>query len=206
MTDMQENSQHGHVFRRWPFHRRRAYWLNGNELHWRIGSRQDHVSLTDVVALRLHIQAGGNIAEECVLRESSGRVHKLSDIYWPRLTREEWRKWGRVERCNPSFRALTFTLARRLKKANPSAILKQGPGRTEWVATLIVALAGVAVILTGAILMIVNRQLSLAALCFMGVVAVQLPLIWPIIRSGGPRPLDPDTLHDADTAPGQVEK
>lgn len=206
MTDAGAFSQHGHVFRPGPFHRRRAYWLDGTVLHWRIGAEEGHVHLADIASMRLNLADGTRAAARCVLVERTGRVHKLSDLYWPRWTREERRSWGRPQRRDATFRGLTFTLARRLGKANPAALLEAGPSRAEWVATCIVGALGLAVIAGGVALMLARGEFPLAAAAFMGLVAVNLPMLWPVIRSGGPSPLDPATLHNANPPHDAVER
>lgn len=197
MTDAGETGRHGHVFRPGPFHRRRAYWLDGGVLHWRIGAGPGgHVAVGDIAAMRLNLAEGTGGAARCVLVERSGRVHRICDRYWPGWTRAERHAWGRLQRRNATFRALTLTLARRLHRANPSADFRIGPSRTEWIATCVVAALCVAVLAGGLALMIASGSFDLAALAFMGMAAVYLPMLWPVIRSGGPRPADPATVQD----------
>lgn len=195
MTNPQENSQTGHIFRASPFKRVRAYWLDGDKLHWRIGSRLGHVPLSDIAFMRLNLAKGTNAAARCLLIERSGRKHRLCDRYFPRWTKQERGSWGRLQRREETFRNLTFTLARRLKKANPAAVIESGPSRAEWLASCLVALAAVAVVVGGAFLMVVQGTFAPAAATFMALVAVCLPMLWPVIRSGGPAALDPDTLN-----------
>lgn len=201
MTNAREMSRHGHVFRPGPFHRRRAYWLNGAVLHWRIGTSEGHVALTDIASMRLNPAEGTGAASRCVLVERTGRVHKFSDIYWPRWTKQERCHWGRLQRRNATFRGLTFTLARRLKTANPEALIETGPGRGEWLATCIVAALAAAIVIMGIALMVIHSRFEPAAAAFMALAAIYLPMLWPVIRSGGPKPLDPQTLHNANPPP-----
>lgn len=201
MTNAREMSRHGHVFRPGPFHRRRAYWLNGAVLHWRIGTSEGHVALTDIASMRLNPAEGTGAASRCVLVERTGRVHKFSDIYWPRWTKQERSHWGRLQRRDATFRGLTFTLARRLKTANPEALIETGPGRGEWLATCIVAALAAAIVIMGIALMVIHSRFEPAAAAFMALAAIYLPMLWPVIRSGGPKPLDPQTLHNANPPP-----
>lgn len=201
MTNAREMSRHGHVFRPGPFHRRRAYWLNGAVLHWRIGTSEGHVALTDIASMRLNPAEGTGAASRCVLVERTGRVHKFSDIYWPRWTKQERSHWGRLQRRDATFRGLTFTLARRLKTANPEALIETGPGRGEWLATCIVAALAAAIVIVGIALMVMHSRFEPAAAAFMALAAIYLPMLWPVIRSGGPKPLDPQTLHNANPPP-----
>ncbi len=196
--------QYGHVFRPGPFHRRRAYWLDSAVLHWRIDSAKGHVQLADIASMRLNLAEGTGSAARCVLVEKSGRVHRLCDRYWPIWAKEERLYLGRLQQRNATLRNLTSTLGRRLRKANPDAVLETGPSRGEWTATCLVALFGVTVIVAGAVLMAVQGQISCPAVAFMALVAVFLPMLWPVIRSGGPKPLDHDALRDAKPQPDRV--
>lgn len=205
MTNTHESSKRGHVFRPGPFHRRRAYWLNGAVLHWRVGSEEGYTPLAEIESMRLYLPEGANLSGRCVLVDKTDRVHKLCDRYWPRLTKTEWRSWGRLQRREATFRNLTCTLARRLGKENPEAVIEQGPGRTEWILSCIVGLVAMAVVIAGAILMSIYGQFPVAVIGFMALAATQLPLLWPVIRSGGPKPLDPETLHNANPPPGWAD-
>lgn len=189
MTDAQEHGPQGHVFRPGPFHPRRAYSLEGAALHWRIGSRQGQVLLSDIAAMRLHMPANPAMVGRCVVVETSGRRHRLCD--------REWSRWAKAERRDATFRGLAFSLARRLGQANPHAILETGPSRGEWLASCAVAALGFAIVLGGVGLMVLQSRFEPAAVAFIGLAAVQLPLLWPVIRSGGPKRLDLDTLPEA---------
>lgn len=195
MTNARELGRYGHEFRPGPFHRHRAYWLDGAVLHWRIGNEVGHVPLTGIEAMRLDLAEGAGPASRCVLVETSGRVHKLCDRYWPRWTRAERGNWGRLQRRGATFHSLTFTLARRLIAAHPAARLETGPGRGEWIASWVVAAFLVALLIGGTGLMISRGQMPLAALGFMALAVTGLPMLWPVIRSGGARRIDPATLH-----------
>jgi len=195
MTDSHENTRHGHVFRPGPFRARQGWWLDGHVLHWKIGQSAGHIPLAEIASVRLHLPEGGAaVTAHCDLVETSGRRHRITDRYWFRRTRHERHRFGRHERREATFRGLTFTLARRLARANPRARFLTGPSRGEWIASCIVAALAVAIILGGAGLMIALGRLSLPALAFMGLCAVHLPMLAPVVRSGGPRPLDPATL------------
>jgi hypothetical protein len=181
-----ENSRLGHVFRSWPWQRERAVWLDSAVLHWRVGERVTRLPLTEIAVMRLNLPSGEVSAGHCVLVDRAGRVHRFDDRFWPRL--------GKVQLRRATFRGLTFTLARRLAQVNPEAVILQGPGRGEWLASCLVALAVVAVVVVGAGLMLAEGRFVPAVVAFMGLAAVSLPFLWPVIRSGGPRPLDPATL------------
>jgi len=195
MTDSRENSRFGHVFRPGPFRARQAWWLDGHVLHWKIGHSAGRIALAEIASMRLHLPEGGAaLTAHCDLFETSGRRHRITDRHWFRWIPRERHRFGRHERREATFRGLTFTLARRLARANPQARLLIGPSRGEWIASCIVAVLAVAIIIGGAGLMIATGRLSLPALAFMGLCAVYLPMLWPVVRSGGPRPLDPATL------------
>lgn len=196
-TASADTGQHGHVFRPGPFHRRRALRLDGAVLHWQVGGQRRTLRLADIAAMRLDLAGGAGHAARCVLVERSGRIHRICDRYWPQWTKGERRHWGRRQRHDETFRALTFALARRLAAANPRAIITKGPGRGEWVASCIVAVLALALIIGGVGLMLAQGRYPLSALAFIGMVALYLPLLWSVIRSGGPQPLDPDSLDDA---------
>jgi hypothetical protein len=205
MTDAHENSQHGHVFRPGPLHRRRAYWLDGTVLHWRIGNSPGHVGLADIASIRLNLPEDTSVVARCVLIEKTGRIHKLCDRCWPSWTKEERHQWGRLQRRRGSFRSLTFTLARRLRKANPDATIVVGPSRIEWIASCSIAILAVGVVAVGASAMITRQSLDFHVAIFMAMAAIQLPMLWPAIRSGGPKPLDPEILHDANPQQNRVD-
>lgn len=198
MTDAREDSQHGHVFRPGPFRRSRAYWLDGHVLRWQIGAETGHVHLANVVAMRLHLPSIPGHVQRCVLVERDGRTHRICDRYWPHRGDTDHSPRRRMQLHPETFRNLTFTLVQRLAKANPTAALRIGPGRGEWVATCGVAVAGLGILGVGTALMVDQGRVSLPGLAFMGMVAVQFPLLWPIIRSGGPRPLEPAALNRVD--------
>ena len=173
----------------------RAYWLEGDALHWRIGVRQGKTPLCDFDLLRLHLSPEGETrSSTLVIIEKSGHRHRVFDHYRP-----GWRMKG-GERRVESFLGLASALARRLPRANPRVRLLMGPGRAEWIGSVVVALLVVAITVGGLGVMIYHGAASFAALAFMGAAIVQLPLLWPIIRSGGPKPLDPDRLHAGEPA------
>lgn len=207
MTGTRENSRHGHVFRPGPLRAQQAWWLEGHVLHWKRGQKTGHIPLGEIASMRLHLPAGGAAATaQCELTEVSGRRHRITDRYWFRWTPEERHRFGRHERHEATFRGLTFTLARRLAQARPQAQILAGPGRGEWIATCIVAALAIAILTGGAGLMTAAGRVSLPALAFMAVCALYLPVLWPVVRSGGPRPLDPATLHRIHPAPGSVDR
>jgi hypothetical protein len=196
MNDRQEHDRHHHEFRPGPWRAPRTYWLEGQVLHWRIRGRSGQLPLDRIAALRLYLPPDGQaLAAHCDLIETSGRRHRISDHHWARNP-QEGSRFGRHQRRTQSFRRLTHNLARRLQRANPHARFLTGPSRAEWIASLLVALLAIAVILGGALLMIAHGALHLAAAAFMGMTALYLPMLWPVIRSGGPRPFDPQTLDD----------
>lgn len=183
MTQAAEHSPPAHVFRPGPLRREHAYWLEGDALRWRIGQQEGQVQLRDIASLRLHLSG---LAHRCVVVERTGRTHALTDLHRPR--------WTGSERREASFRALAFALARRVKRAAPGAVLLSGPGRAEWIWSWIVAAVALGLLVLGAGLMVVQRRFEPAAAVFLGMLACTLPVLWPVLRSGGPKPLDPEAL------------
>jgi hypothetical protein len=53
--------------------------------------------------------------------------------------------------------------------------------------------------------MVAHGRFEPAAAAFMALAAIYLPMLWPVIRSGGPKPLDPETLHNAKPPPDWVD-
>lgn len=206
MTNARQNSQHGHVFRPSVVHRRRAYWLDGAVLHWEKGGEKGHVSLSDVTALHVWMPPPGPVRHaHCIVFERSGRRHTITDRYWFAFDARDRRRWGQAQHRPETFAGLVVTLARRLEKANPDARLMTGPGYGPWVACCVLAALMIALACGAAAVMIARREFSWSAAALIGFGLVQLPLLWPTIRSGGLTPLDPNTLHDARPASGWVD-
>lgn len=202
----QENSQHGHVFRPGLFRRRRAYWLDGHILRWRIGNETGQVPLGQVASMRLYLPVNGAaLTARCELVEASGRRHRISDRYWFRLTSQERHRFGRHQRRTASFQSLCYTLARRVKLANPQAKFLMGPARSEWIATCMVAVLAIAVLIGGTGLMMAQGTLHYPAAAFMAIIVLYLPFLAPVLRAGGPKPFDPETLHNRNPPPDWVD-
>ena len=72
-----------------------------------------------------------------------------------------------------------------------------GPGRNEWIATCIVGVLAMSIIAGGGTLMMARGVFSLPAAALIGLALLYLPLLWQVIRSGGPQPFDPEILHNA---------
>lgn len=202
MDDPAQLNPKSHVFRPGPFRAVRAYWLDGDALHWRSGTRKGQVALRDIASLRLNlVPETAEHSSRCEIVERSGQRHHITDRYWLRRgTGGKWRP-GAHERRTASFAGLVFPLARELARRNPEAVLLAGPGRGEWLTNIVVGAGAVAILLGGAALMLARGAVSWPVLAFLALVAVYLPMLWPAIRSGGPRPLDPESLPRAG-APG----
>lgn len=164
-----------------------------------VGDESRELPLANIAAMHLSLAEGTGGAARCVLTDQSGRKHMFSDRYWPQWKKGERRRWGRNQLRKESFWALTLPLAQELAAVNPQAVIMTGPSRAEWVASCIVAVLAIAVIIIGVGLMLANWQFPLAAMAFMGAVAAYLPMLWLVIRTGGPRPFDLDDLGDAET-------
>lgn len=185
MTDAPADSPFAHVFRPALLRRRRAYWLDGDVLRWRIGAREGQLSLRDIASVRLQLFGP---AERCVVVEKTGRTHALTDHHWL--------GWWRMERRVASFRALAFALARRVKEVAPEAAMISGPSRAEWISSWIMGAAAAGLVFVGVGLMVAHRRFDPAAAIFVGMAVTTLPLLVPVLRSGGPKPLDIARLQD----------
>lgn len=129
MTDARENSRLGHLFRPSPFSRDRAYWLDGHVLRWRRGVESGWLSLSDVTLVNVTLPPAGRGTARCTLRTADGCVHRFSDNYWFGWNGVERHRWGLREHRRATFLGLTAALARRVRKANPDATLRYGPGK-----------------------------------------------------------------------------
>ncbi|MEX4010313.1 hypothetical protein [Neoaquamicrobium sediminum] len=115
--DAQEFSKYGHVFRPGLFRRRRAFWLDGDILHWRKGRVKGHIALsaiTDVVVLE---QAGG---ATCRLIEANGRRHRISERHWFGWEVGERHRFGTSELRCATFASLVAAIRRRMNKKHPA--------------------------------------------------------------------------------------
>lgn len=203
MTDAREHSQHAHVFRPALFGARRAYWLDGGVLHWRIGNCRGHVAVADIVSMRLWMPDGAPAC--CQLTEASGRRHAITDRHWFGWSAQERPRWGRHQQRTATFQGLLFTLARRVQKANPQARFRCGPGRGAWIASWIAAVLLAMAVIAGAGLMIAQGRVSWPALGLMGLALFHAPKLGPVLRAGGDRPFDPESLHNVAPAPRWVD-
>lgn len=183
-----EGSRYGHVVRPGPFRRSRAYWLDGAVLHWRIGRRKGHLALADIVAMRLDARgAGADATESCVLTNRDGRRLVIRDVHWFGWQADERTRLGRREIRRATFRGLVGALARRVTKTGRNVRFETGPSRAEWLASCTVAACAVAVVVIGLATMFWRGAMSWPVLGFMALILVNLPLLMPVIRSGGPR-------------------
>ncbi|NKX45348.1 hypothetical protein [Roseicyclus persicicus] len=172
----------------------RCWWLSDDGLHWTAGGRAGHLPLSAIATIRLRLSPdGAQRPSVCVLTERSGRRHRITDAHWPRRS-EGGAPAAGPRRRGDSFRALVGALARRLADEVPAARLLQGAGWGEWIGTAVVTAASLAILVAGVWLMWREGRVSWAALAFLGVVALNLPLLWPVLRAGGPRPLGRATL------------
>lgn len=183
-----EGSRFGHVVRPGPFRSYRAYWLDGAVLHWRIGRRNGHVALADIVTLRLHSRgAGADATESCTITDRRGRRFVIRDLHWFGWQADERTRLGRREIRRATFRGLLGALARRVARTGRDVRFAIGPSRAEWLASCIVAACAVAVVVIGLAMMFWQGAMSWPVLGFMALIFVNLPLLMPVIRSGGPR-------------------
>lgn len=129
MIDAGENSRLGHLFRPTPFSSDQAYWLDGHVLHWRRGVDGGRLNLSDVVCVQVILPPAGHGTARCIVRTAQGRLHRFSDDYWFGWVSGERHRWGIRQHRRASFLGLVAALARRVRKANPAAELRYGPGR-----------------------------------------------------------------------------
>lgn len=195
MTDARENSKYGHVFRPGPLRAMRSYWIDSGMLRWRIGGREGRVPVAEIVSMRLWMPAGA--PAYCRLVDSSGRAHAITDRHWFGL--------GRRQQREASFRGLVFTLARRVKAANPQAQFLEGLSRGEWIASWIVAGLLAAVAIAGLVLMVAQGRVAFQGFAPLGLALAFAPTLWPLLRAGPAKPFDPDSLHNKAPAPGWVD-
>ena len=133
MVQLGHIGQYSHVFRPGLFRATRVYWLNGGILHWRIGKKTGHLAVGDVARLHLHPPPRGtSVGASCLLVETSGRSHWIADHHWFGWSVGERHRLGLWEYRAATFRGLVFTLARRVRKANPEARFLHGAGLTPF--------------------------------------------------------------------------
>jgi hypothetical protein len=172
------------VTRRWPWAPPQHIALEGERLTWRAGRRSGVIALADIASVRVNLApAGGRHASVCRIKTRPGAGLTVTDLYA--------KGPGRFERRTEAFDAFTNALIAALARAHPAARLLTGPSSGVWIASCVALAACVAVSAVGAGLMITQGRVSAAALAFMAAALVQLPLLWPAVRSGGPKPLQP---------------
>jgi len=172
------------VTRRWLWAAPLSASFEGEHISWRAGRRSGVIALADIASVRVNLApAGARHASVCRIRTKAGSGLTVTDLYA--------KGPGRFERRTEAFDAFTNALIAALASANPAARLLTGPSVGVWIASLIVLAAGLAVSALGAWLMISQGRAAWPALAFMAAALVQLPLLWPVVRSGGPKPLQP---------------
>lgn len=175
----------------------RRFWLEGEFLCWsdQNGKNSQKVSLADIATVRIQSRAANmQTAALCYLTEKSGRKHFISDLHWQSRAEGKASGGGRFALRSQSYWALVSTLIRRLRLVNPDAQFLQGPSKFEWVSTIVVGIASILVFVIGLYLMISEDTYPFHVIGFMALALVYLPLLWPIIRSGGPKPFDPESI------------
>lgn len=172
------------VTRRWPWAAPLHIALEGERLNWRSGRRSGVIALADIASVRVNLAPGwAGHGSVCRIRTKTGAGLTVTDVHA--------KGFGRFERRSAAFEAFTAALIGALAAAYPAARLLRGPSSGVWIASCVVLAACAAVSALGAGLMISQGRISVAALAFMAAALVQLPLLWPAVRSGGPKPLQP---------------
>lgn len=178
-----------------PWRGIRRYWIEGRKLCWDKAGLRGEIPLDRIRQLRMHRSpAGGRTMIRCTLVTDTADKHLLLNHSWQ-------------YRCpigggfSPGYRDqseafdvfLTHLLQRLARHAGKVTYL-DGPGRLEWIASTAMFAVAILLLVGGLALIALSGQFVLAPLAFMAVIALYLPVLWPIVRSGGPRPLDPASL------------
>ncbi|AWB32759.1 hypothetical protein [Orrella marina] len=201
MTATHENPktsiEHLHVVRSGIFRSVRRYWLEGEFFCWSDadGQNAQSVSLADVSSLRIQSRTAGMQSQAlCYLTEKSGRRHLITDLHWQSRAERKESAGARHALRSLSYWELVSTIIRRLRLANPDALYLKGPSKIEWISTIVVAIASVLIVVIGLYLMISEQTYPFHVIGFIAMAAVYLPLLWPTIESGGPKPFDPESI------------
>lgn len=193
----QPTIEHLHVVKSGFFRSTRRQWLEGEYFCWsdEDGMNVQRVSLADMVSLRIQSQpAGTGHRTLCYLTEKSGRKHLITDLHWQSSAERKESGGARHVLRSQSCWKLISAIVKRLRLANPDALFLKGPGKFEWIFTIVVAVASVSIVVLGLYLMVSQQNYPFHIIGFIAMVAVYLPLLWPIIQSGGPKPFDPESI------------
>jgi len=175
------------------FQRPTSWALSENSLHWHMGNNEVQLSLADITSLRINFHGHGEKQFWlCALEDSAGNRYTIRNRHWGRA----YRIFPAKKTNTASFLALVFPLAKRLKSLNPNAIICEGPSRFEWLISCATAATAIAMAISAAGLMVHQGTVHYPVITFTALSLLYLPMLWPVIKSRGPTPLDPDALKN----------
>ena len=178
------HQQVDYCFRPRLFGRVRYVYLQQQSLIVDDKAKMLRLELSDIIALRVY-QHGYAKRQvwECEITHASGQQIKLSNRHW-NLSK------GRLPQLTlhtKHFFELLHRLLEGLRQINPQALYYIGPSMTEWALTCIVGVSALAVAVVGAALMWREQKVALPGLAFIALSLVYLPMLWPVMRSSGPK-------------------
>lgn len=184
-----------YIHRPAPWRGIRRYWIEGRKLCWDKAGLRGELPLDSIRQLRIHRSpAGGRTMVRCTLVMDNGEKHQLLNHSWHyRCPIGGGFSPGYRDRSEAFDTFLTHLLQRLARYAGQITYL-EGPGRMEWLASTAMFAVAILLLIGGLALIALSGQSPLAPLAFMAVIGLYLPVLWPIVRSGGPRPLDPASL------------
>lgn len=178
-----------------PWRGVRRYWIEGRKLCWNQGGVRGEVPLEDIRQLRLHRSPShGRDMVRCTLRTARGEEHRLLNHHWQYRCPTGGGFSPGYRDQSEAFDTFLAHLLQRLARHAGRVTYLEGPGRVEWIASTAMFAVAVLLLVGGLALTVLSEQSPLAPLAIMAVIALYLPVLWPIVRSGGPRPLDPASL------------
>lgn len=178
-----------------PWRAIRRYWIEGRKLCWDQGGLRGNTPLESLRQLRLHRSpAGGREMVRCTLVTDTGEKHLLLNHHWQYRCPKGGGFSPGYRDQGEAFDTFVAHLLERMARHAGKATYLQGPGRGEWITSIAMFAAALVLLAGGLALIMLSGQFTLAPLAFMLVIALFLPVLWPIVRSGGPQPLDRRTL------------
>lgn len=172
-----------------PWRATRRYWIQGKQLCWEQSGQRGAVPFDQIRQLRLHrTPTAGREMVRCTLVMNDGKKHLLLNHHWQHGLPPGYRSQ------TEAFDDFLANLLERVARYAPKATYLQGPGRSEWISSIAMFAVSLLLLAGGLLLMAVSGEFTLAPMTLMLVIALCLPVLWPIVRSGGPKPLDPATL------------
>lgn len=172
-----------------PFRKTRSYRLAGDVLHWTLAGRTYSLGLADIRSIRVHMPGDSlELTARCVIIDHTGNKYDIGDRHWFEPGMRPPGSPRRFERRTADFVGLVRSMVSRLEAINPGVEFRKGPGWIEWGFSTLAGVAGVAIFCTGAFFMLSRGVWDIAAIAFMLMVVAYMPFLWPVIRSGGPKP------------------